>query len=69
MADDGNISENKSFSIYTTALDPRGLPVAIDSFDVHATKNEVYLREDVLRCAKLFSGGKEYLKVAERYEI
>jgi len=69
MDDDGCIAEDKSFSIYTTALDARGLPVAIDSFDVHATKNETYLREDVLRYAKLFSGGKEYLKVKERYEL
>ena len=69
MDDDGRIAEDKSFSIYTTALDPRGLPMAIDSFDVHAAKNETYLREDVLRYAKLFSGGKEYWKVAERYEL
>lgn len=69
MDDGGRIAEDKSFSIYTTALDPRGLPMAIDSFDVHAVKNETYLREDVLRYAKLFSGGKEYWKVAERYEL
>ena len=67
--DDGAMDAKKSFSIYTTALDPRGLPVAIDSYDVHATKNETYLREDILRYAKLFSGGKEYTRVAERYEI
>ncbi len=67
--DNGHITEDKSFSIYTTALDPQGLPIAMDSYDVHATKNETYLREDVLRFAKLFSGGKIYDKVQERYEI
>ena len=67
--ENGKIEAKKSFSIYTTVLDKYGLPEAIDSYDVHAVKNETYLREDILRFAKLFSGGKIYDKVQERYEI
>ena len=67
--DDGTIEEKKSFSIYTTVKDARGLPCAIDSFDVYAKRNETYLREKILRYANWFAGSEKYQNVQERYEL
>jgi hypothetical protein len=41
----------------------------MDSYDVFKQKDETYLRETILRAARLFSGGKKYTTVCERYDL
>ena len=67
--EDGRIEEKKSFSIYTTVKNADGLPCVMDSYDVFKQKDETYLRETILRAANLFSGGKKYTQVCERYDL
>ena len=65
----GKVTTHKSFSIYTTAFDNKGLPTIIDSADVFKIKNETYLRSQILHYANLFAGKEQYTEVAERYEL
>ncbi len=65
----GKVKDKKSFSIYTTAFDEKGLPTVLDSYDVHKINNETYVRQEILRYANLFAGEEKYKEVKEEYEL
>ena len=65
----GKINSKQSFSIYTTMMDEKGLPIIVNSAKVYKIKAETHLKCDILRYANLFVGKEKYKEVQERYEI
>ncbi|MBQ8648559.1 MAG: CapA family protein [Clostridia bacterium] len=67
--ENGKVQDKKSFSIYTTAFDSKGLPTVLDSADVYKINYATYIKSQILHYANLFAGEERYKEVQERYEL
>ena len=65
----GKVKNKKSFSIYTTASDNKGLPTIIDSADAYNFGREAHVKLPILYYANLFVGEERYKEVKEVYEL
>ena len=67
--ENGKVQDKKSFSIYTTAFDSKGLPTVLDSADVYKINYATDIKSRILHYANLFAGEERYKEVQERYEL